>query len=91
MTGAERIAAERRRQIEEKGYDAGHDAGHAEGDLTSAAMAYLCAATNREAEGRAFWPWMDGFKPSTVVRDLEKAGALLAAEIDRLTAGDGAT
>lgn len=33
------------------------------------------------------WPWEDSWKPSpTAVRNLEKAGALIAAEIDRLEA-----
>ena len=34
--------------------------------------------------GKAICPWGDGFKPSTDIRDLEKAGALIAAAIDRL-------
>ena len=34
--------------------------------------------------GRACSPWKDGFKASTDVRDLVKAGALIAAAIDRL-------
>lgn len=34
--------------------------------------------------GKAICPWGDGFKPSTDIRDLVKAGALIAAAIDRL-------
>lgn len=34
--------------------------------------------------GKAISPWKDGFKASTDVRDLVKAGALIAAAIDRL-------
>ena len=39
-----------------------------------------------------FWPWLGRFwkpTPSDRVRELTKAGALIAAEIDRLNAQDG--
>ena len=35
-------------------------------------------------ELRQIFPWGDGFKPSTAIRDMVKAGALIAAAIDRL-------
>lgn len=38
----------------------------------------------KDKTGRFYWPWKDGFKVSTDVRDLVKAGALIAAAIDRL-------
>lgn len=93
MDGVERIAAERRRQIEKEGWTPEHDNAHSMGELTSAAMAYAAANLNGGEEGAAaafgsFFPrgwdavW---WKPSTdPIRNLEKAGALLAAEIDRL-------
>jgi hypothetical protein len=78
VTGAERIAAERQRQIDAEGYDAAHDDAHDNGDIAEAALAYLtCSA--------AYWPWEPSlFKREGRVRDLEKSGALIAAEIDRL-------
>ncbi len=38
----------------------------------------------RKAEMRTFFPWGESFKPSTDIRDLVKAGALIAVAIDRL-------
>lgn len=90
MTGAEMIAAERRRQVEAEGYDARHDAGVGSENLTDAAITYALAS---EAPGNAeaiqdamhdFWPWqLSAWKPTgDRVRDLVKAGALIAAAID---------
>lgn len=40
------------------------------------------------AEIKNHWPWdEESFKPTTALRDLVKAGALIAAAIDRLNAG----
>ncbi len=85
MNGIERIAAERKRQIEKKGWSAEHDAEHRDGSLAKAAA---CYATGGVWGG---WPWdMEWWKPGDRIRDLEKAGALIAAEIDRLLAEDSA-
>lgn len=94
MNGAERIAAERQRQIDGKGYDAAHDDEHVGAEINLAAAQYLdiafwttIAPKDPGAwDERACWPWEDSeFKPSRdPVRLLEKAGALIAAEIDRL-------
>lgn len=90
MTGAERIAAERQRQIEVEGWTADHDAEHTDGELRYAAAWYARRAmkgshpmTNPVPDG---WPWDPSWwKPSAdPIRNLEKAGALIAAEIDRL-------
>lgn len=76
------IAAERRSQIVEKGYTPEHDDRHGAGEFARAAEAYL---RGDSFSGRTSWPWNpESFKPSTRVRDLVKAGALIAAEIDRL-------
>ena len=104
MTGAERIAAERQRQIEVEGYAPEHDAEHIQSDLLAGAHCYLatglmfnrpshpCAAwgTYETPQGESGWPWDDGWKPdlSDPIPNLVKAGALIAAEIDRL-AGAG--
>lgn len=100
--GITRIVAERKRQIEAEGYDKKHDAAHDGGQLADAAACYadLAGALSRGArvkdlrdlylDGRdaPYWPFEDEwFKPSeNPIRNLEKAGALIAAEIDRLLA-----
>jgi hypothetical protein len=87
--GAESIAAERLRQVEAEGWSAEHDAGHREAELARAALAYLTAylvAAQRLPLYPGEWPWSPEFwKPSEdPARNLVKAGALIAAEIDRL-------
>lgn len=94
-TGAELITAERERQITEEGYTPEHDQGHAQ-DLTKAGAAYAeYVVRTFEGEGLTTfedldqpWPWHPGFwKPTgNPVRDLTKAGALIAAAIDCLNA-----
>jgi len=89
-TGASLILAERRRQIEEEGYDAAHDFCHTPQTLCRAAAAYAlhedCA--DLVADGaRNLWPWGARFwKPKDHLRNLVRAGALIAAAIDRLLA-----
>lgn len=82
--GAERIAAERRRQAEEEGFGDDCDDFYTSGELVRAALSYACAA-GPESRKPDEWPWPpEWWKPSGRVRNLEKAGALIAAEIDRL-------
>lgn len=90
--GAELIAAERERQITEEGYTPEHDNGHAF-EMISAARSYVSVAEySRTVRPPEFpplsWPWADRFwKPTgDPVRDLTKAGALIAAAIDSLLA-----
>lgn len=91
MTGVELIAAERRHQVD-KGYDAAHDDGHANGEMAAVAgdLALNCADCVDDFD---YWP--DGAVPAWAdplyynnrgdrVRMLAVAGALIAAEIDRL-------
>lgn len=95
-TGVELIAAERERQITAEGWTASHDDGHTKAELTVASNQYASfAAVQVRSEGKALppewfvpinWPWPRGWwKPSEdPIRNLVKAGALIAAEIDRL-------
>ena len=96
-TGSELIAAERARQISVEGWTPDHDEKHSRGELTDAAMCYNLAADGMvqrgwtveqaKAEMLAFcWPWEPEWcKPApTAIRNYVKAGALIAAEIDRL-------
>lgn len=89
-TGIELIAEERERQISQEGWTPEHDDGHKRGELLDAGIGYIHGAINvgHPAMERPpiTWPWeAESWKPSEdPVRNLVKAGALLAAEIDRL-------
>lgn len=97
--GVELIAAERQRQIESEGWTAEHDDKHDDCELLSAAMNYeriaeFIARYGRTDGERYFhghpplqWPWEKSWwKPDyeNAIPNLVKAGALIAAEIDRL-------
>ncbi|QGZ16794.1 hypothetical protein PBI_DEWDROP_147 [Microbacterium phage Dewdrop] len=95
LNGAERIATERERQVSEEGYDVEHDRGHAS-ELMAAAESYLLVARfGKDAwidpDGTPVppggWPWSHAdWKPADdAERNLEKAGALVAAAIDSLS------
>ena len=92
MTGVELIAAERARQVEFHDRTAEHDDGHDNYEMASAACCYAQPAFggpySHPTKGRAptDWPWeLEFWKPSPdQVRNLVKAGALIAAEIDRI-------
>lgn len=81
------IATERKRQIEKEGWTPEHDASdHDDDSLALMAVCYALPVDDRQTEEGVpiFWPFEDGFKPGDRVRELVKAGALIAAEIDRL-------
>ena len=97
MSGFGRIHAERRRQMSAEGYSAAHDDAHRGGELLLAAILYLHAETDDAApvDARGVpldWPWeLEAWKPKGRVRNLERAGALAVAEVDRLTRAGGVT
>lgn len=90
-SGAALITAERTRQIHDEGWTPEHDHGHDRGQLIDAALSYLRAAINPGHPAMQTppqeWPWEPAWwKPADhPIRNLVKAGALIAAEIDRLT------
>lgn len=93
MNGIELIAAERLRQVEVEGWTPGHDDKLSLGQMADAAACYALRETMREREiwlrplWNCLWPWELRWwrpTPGNRVRELEKAGALCAAEIDRL-------
>jgi len=101
LTGADLIEYERLRQRAVEGWTSEHDAEHVQGELVDAAIDYarFAAILLRDptaSEVSEFiagpsdnWPWHpDWWKPSPddPVRNLVKAGALIAAEIDRILA-----
>lgn len=86
MNGSERIAKERKRQIEVEGWNSEHDGNHGD-DLAWAAVCYAAPGPVFESQGVDPWPWESGWdkrKKHDRIRQLEIAGALIAAEIDRL-------
>lgn len=83
-TGAEQIAEERARQIAKEGWTPEHDDEHDRGEMALAAKCYAMHATG-DPDAGAGWPWhMSWWNPKDPIRDLVRAGALIAAEIDRL-------
>ncbi|WP_461246539.1 hypothetical protein [Treponema sp. R6D11] len=94
LTGVELIAQERKRQIEVEGFSAEHDDELINGELSDAAACYALSPEYLVMTfdgGGSFlhnvWPFnMEWYKQTTGDRkiDLVKAGALIAAELDRL-------
>lgn len=90
MPGVKAIAVERLRQITEENWTAEHDDQHANGEIARAASCYALIGGSRDrnswrGEIPNFWPWSPSWwKPKDRRRDLVRAGALIAAEIDRL-------
>lgn len=91
--GVDLIGAERIRQIVEEGWTAGNDDQHRNAQMVSAALCYALAFTPRSPPGTGVvvrWPWdQSWWKPGDRIRNLAKAGALIAAEIDRLERANG--
>ena len=92
-TGVGLIAQERERQIQQEGWNANHDREHKPGELATAGYHYAAnaAACLGILPGSLHvwdnWPWHPSWwKPTTPMRDLVKAGALIAAELDRMIA-----
>lgn len=89
-TGMELIAEERARQISVEGWTPKHDDQHDKADLARAAACYAVGDKNLQRPDEQdywVWPWENKWwnpTPNDRVRELVKAGALIAAEIDRL-------
>ena len=87
--GVAAISKERQRQINEEGWTAERDSHYWHGTLASAALCYVHAGIfGREGdEGfvRRYWRWDEQWwKPADTRQNFVKAGALIAAEIDRI-------
>ena len=88
-TGIELMSDERQRQIEKKGWSLEHDDSHVNGELAQAAIAYVLeemyGGLAQDTEAFAWFPWeLRWWKPKDRISNLVRAGAFLAAEIDRL-------
>lgn len=91
--GVSMIADERRRQITSEGWTPEHDDHHSDGELVLSAACYayppVLRAINPATMVAVNWPWSaDWWKPGADtprgrIWDLRRAGALIAAEIDR--------
>lgn len=91
MTGIELIAAERERQIKVEGYTADRDKHYTYNELARAGATYALPAQERLFRSGIpvpmTWPFgPDWWKPTPGdrKRELAKAGALIAAELDRM-------
>ena len=94
-TAIELISEERQRQIDVEGWTPEHDDIHVNGELAQAASYYAMTDETiqfiNEKWGNDndlfFWPFdLEWLKrtPDNRIKELVKAGALIAAEIDRL-------
>jgi hypothetical protein len=82
--GVYHILEERDRQIKVEGWTVAHDLDHSDGTLEKAAACYALRGLVSDVTHDAWWPFdSDWFKPSNKLRNLSKAGALIAAAIDR--------
>lgn len=92
MNGIERIKAERERQISIEGWTLEHDDNHVLGEMAVAAACYAVngVPTDTNVVDHNFedaWPFTDEWdkrERHSRLRQLEIAGALIAAEIDRI-------
>ncbi len=87
------ITNERMRQVNEEGWSLEHDDSLKGGELARAAACYAMPSETRSAMiwnvslRFRMWPWSEGWwkpTPDDRIRELTKAGALVAAEISRL-------
>lgn len=91
------IALERKRQVEEECWTLQHDDGHIGDQLALAASVYALPAGRRSYRNHLLpenWPFDASYwrpSPGNRIKELVKAGALIAAEIDRLKRKSSAT
>lgn len=84
-TGASLIAEERLRQFNEENYTDSKDDYYWQRELAIAALCYLRRVIYGGIKCPKVWPWpRNAWNPKSKIRDLVRAGALIAAEIDRL-------
>lgn len=85
MYGIEQIREEREKQIGKHGYNLKHDQKHFNKELLFAALAYLNSAIYGTSVGHEDWPFENIYwRPEGYIDCLKKAGAFIAAELDRI-------
>lgn len=84
--GAVAILNEREAQETREGWTPAHDDQYQREELLLAAVAYISRLETTKPQGPPkYWPWdANWWKPKDRRSNLIKAGALIAAEIDRL-------
>lgn len=83
-TGVEQIIEERRKQINKYNYTRYHDSGYKNKELLFGALAYINSALYGGFVGVEDWPFeMKYWHDEGYLESLKKAGAFIAAEIDR--------
>lgn len=84
------VIAERQRQQSVEGWTPEHDDEHMHCEMAVAAACYIMADDDPRAGVPELWPWPEEWwKPTTIRRDLVKAGALVLAEIERIDRAAG--
>lgn len=85
-----RVIAERERQITIEGWTPEHDDTHCDGEMAIAAAVYALMESGLNDDQFDFeeladlWPWdYCWLKTGDPIRNLEKAGALILAELER--------
>lgn len=77
------MVVERERQITAEGFEPGHDEEHPPGELAMAGIVYAAQHTEAVVDSLD-WPLeQEWWKPKDRLRDLVRAGALIAADADR--------
>lgn len=84
-TGIEQITEERAKQISKYGYTGYHDSGYKNKELLRGALTYLGQCIYDDFPINDIWPFeMKYLHDEGYVENLKKAGAFIAAELDRL-------
>lgn len=84
--GIELIAAERKRQIEVEGYNTKHDFNEPLDSIVAGAVSYALVDIDKN-QAEKWWKWEWKFwKPKDRKRNLIRAGALIAAALDKIEA-----
>ena len=91
------LRAERDRQVNKEGWDDKHDDEHDGGEMAVAGALYAICDADVDPEAfssllQALWPWdHTWWKPKDVEHNLVRAGALIAAELERVRRAKSAT
>ena len=84
--GCQLIAEERAKQIEKHGYTPEHDSAYNNNELILAAIAYLEGLIYGDHIAESLWPFEKQYLhlEDGRIGTLKKAGAFIAAELDRI-------
>lgn len=84
-SGVELIAEERAKQIAKYNHTGYTDSCYENKELLQGAITYIQLAMSKGEYGHDRWPWHpDSLKDEGYIENLKKAGAFIAAELDRV-------